>query len=113
MEPEARLPTHVTVSALIRNVEAEGGFAYVVSKGERDAGVLLIVTQARGEPAKLWERMPQADGQRCFTMTREQRAEHSQEFTEYLRKRAIQDPDCWVVELEISNPERFIDTITG
>ena len=40
---ETRLPAHVEVAGLIRAVEAAGGFATVIAKGERDAGTLLVV----------------------------------------------------------------------
>ncbi|MEO5586279.1 MAG: DUF1491 family protein, partial [Novosphingobium sp.] len=31
-----------------------------------------------------------------------------QEFSEYLERRKYQDPDLWIVELDIANAERFI-----
>ena len=46
---DARLPTHVEVSGLIRAVEAAGGFATVLSKGERDAGTIALVALERGD----------------------------------------------------------------
>ena len=108
-----RLPTHLIVSGLLRVIENEGGFATVISKGERDAGVLLILTQERDKNARLWERMPQLDGTRSFECTREEDPDSKDEFTKYLLNRTTQDPDCWVVELEISKPERFIELIAG
>ena len=110
---DARLPTHVEVSGLIRVVEAAGGFATVISKGERDAGVILILTSERGGNARLWERMPQRDGSRAFSCTRQEDTENPQKLSEYLARRAAQDPDTWLIELEISDPERFIATLPG
>lgn len=106
-----RLPAHIEISGLIRSVEAAGGFAAVLSTGERDAGVILILTTERDKNARLWERMPQLDGSRIFTCTREEDAEKKQEFSDYLMRRAEQDPDAWLVEIEISNPERFIESM--
>ncbi|WP_379553047.1 DUF1491 family protein [Qipengyuania sp. DGS5-3] len=105
---DARLPAHVEISGLIRAVQGAGGFAMVVSKGERDAGVILILTQERDKNARLWERMPQLDGTRAFVCTREEDPENKQEFSEYLDRRTTQDPDTWLVELEVANPERFV-----
>ena len=102
-----RLPTHLEVTGLIRAVETAGGFATVLSKGERDAGTILIVTLGRGEPDQLYERMPQLDGSRAFTVTRTQESSNPMEFNEYLTKRSHQDPDIWIVELDIANAERF------
>ena len=103
-----RLPTHLEVSALIRLVEAQGGSAMVLAKGERDAGTVLVVTMFRGEGGRLFERMPQLDGTRPFIATKSQDPEKPQEFSEYLERRRRQDPDIWVVEVDIVDPERFI-----
>ncbi|UVI39996.1 DUF1491 family protein [Qipengyuania spongiae] len=105
---DARLPAYLEVQGMIRSVESAGGFATVVHKGERDAGTILILTSERGGNARFWERMPQLDGSRKFTCVREQHSENPQEFSEYLDRRGRQDPDSWLVELEIANPERFI-----
>ncbi|MDN3646880.1 DUF1491 family protein [Pontixanthobacter aestiaquae] len=104
---DARLPAHLEISGIIRAVQAEGGFATVLSKGERDAGTIMIVTLDRGGPARLYERMPQIDGSRPFVLSREQDADNPMEFNEFLRKRGAQDPDLWVLELDIADPERF------
>lgn len=105
---EGRLPAHLEVSALIRTTEAAGGFATVIAKGERDAGVILILTIERGGTARLWERLPTLDGTRSFVVTKQQESENSQEFTDYLARRTARDPDSWLVELDIANAERLI-----
>ena len=106
----ARLPAHVEVSGLVRSVSAAGGFATVLQRGEKDAGTLLIVALDRGENATLWERMPQLDGSLSFTCSRQQDPEKPNEFNEYIARRKQSDPDCWVVELDIADAERFIDS---
>ena len=104
---DARLPAHLEISGIIRAVEAEGGFATVLSKGERDAGTILIVTLQREGPAQLYERLPQLDGSRPFVLSRTQDPENPLDFNEYLTNRSARDPDLWVLELDIANPERF------
>jgi hypothetical protein len=103
-----RLPAHLEVSSLRRLAESNGGSAMVLAKGERDAGTILIVTMFRGENARLFERMPQLDGTRPFIATKAQDPEKPQEFTEYLDRRRAQDPDIWVLEVDIDEAERFI-----
>ncbi len=105
---DARLPAHIEVSGLLRAVEAAGGFAMVLRKGEKDAGTLLIVTTFRGGNTRLWERMPQLDGSRAYVCTREQDPENKQDFSEYLDRRLASDRDCWLIELDVENAERFI-----
>ena len=106
--PEARLPAHLEVNALIRRVQSEGGFATVLKKGERDAGTLLIVTIASGGIARAWERMPQMDGTRAWHCSATQDIEKKMVFEDFLRRRGEQDPDLWVVELDIADGERFV-----
>ena len=106
MEP--RLPAHLEVSALIRQVEAAGGFAMVLSKGERDAGTILVVLTQNGGNSRAYERMPQADGSRQWCQTFTQDPEKPWEFSEILTRWASRDPDLWIVELDIANGERFI-----
>jgi hypothetical protein len=104
----ARLPAHLEVSGLIRLVQANSGTAMVLAKGERDAGTVLVVTICRGENAQLFERMPQLDGSRSFVRTKSQDTEKHNEFSEYLTRRSAQDPDLWIIEVDIEDPERFI-----
>ena len=103
-----RLPTHVEVTGLIRAVQVAGGFAAVLAKGERDAGTLLVVAVENGANARLYERMPNLDGERTFVLTRTQDGDKPMEFQDYLARRERQDSDCWILELDIANPERFI-----
>lgn len=107
---------------MIRQVATAGGFAAVLHKGEADAGTLLVLLTENGAPARLYERMPQADGARRWLCTRHQedmgREDTGQEdmgqgagaaaLSAYLARRAAQDPDVWIIELDIADGERFI-----
>lgn len=110
---DQRLPAQLEVSGIIRAVQAEGGFATVLQKGEQDAGTLLIITTQGGRGSELWERMPQLDGSRRFIRTKSQDKENKEEFENYLRRRQQQDPDLWLIELDIAGAERFIDSKPG
>jgi len=104
----SRLPAHLEVDALMRRAQADGGFACVLHKGESDAGSLLIVLMEKGTNGRLYERMPQVDGKRTWTCTRSQSVENRDEFDQYLDRRARQDPDVWIIELDIVHGERLI-----
>ena len=105
---DARLPAHLEVAGLIRGVQAAGGFAAVLGKGEREAGTILVVTTQNGRNSRVFERMPQLDGTRKWSCSKQQHAENPQEFSEYLDRRKKLDPDVWIVELDIPQAERFI-----
>lgn len=110
---DARLPAHLEVTGLIRAVEAAGGFAAVLAKGERDAGTVLIVTIDPAEGATLYERMPQLDGSRPYIAAKRENLDSPQEFAEYLARRQRQDADCWIVELDIPDAARFVARPAG
>lgn len=103
-----RLPAHLEVSGLIRTVQAAGGFATVLAKGERDAGTLLVICCHNGTGERAWERMPQRDGTRKWALAKVQDPENPHDFTDYCTRRREQDPDLWVVELDIADADRFI-----
>lgn len=107
----ARLPAHLFVAGLCRATQAAGGFATVVSRGEKDAGVVLVLTMQQGDNAALWERMPRLDGGRPFTVTRKEEPDKKEEFSEYIKRRIAQDPDCWLIELDVPNPEQLIRSL--
>ena len=105
---DTRLPAHMEVSGLLRAVEAAGGFATLLARGERDAGTILVVCCENGSNARLFERMPQADGARRWMLVKTQDPQNPGEFSQYLERRKNQDRDIWVIELDIANGERFI-----
>ena len=106
-----RLPAHLEIASMIRLVESRGGNAMVLAKGERDAGTLLIITMCRGADATLFERMPQLDGTRPFVATKQQDAENPMKFQEYLERRRSQDPDIWILEVDVDDAERFVELL--
>ncbi|GAB4473666.1 MAG: hypothetical protein OHK0018_03890 [Erythrobacter tepidarius] len=108
-----RLPAHLEASAILRLAEAQGGFATVLAKGERDAGTILLVTTCRGRNGRLYERMPTLAGSRSFVATKSEDPENPQEFSDYLARRRRQDPDIWLIEVDVADPERFIAQIDG
>lgn len=106
MDP--RLPAHVEVAALVRSVGTDGGFGMVLSKGEREAGTILLVLVHNGTDARIYERMPEIDGSRRWRCIRRQDPGAAEEFQSYLDRRKAQDRDIWIVELDVANAERFI-----
>ncbi|RPF71405.1 DUF1491 family protein [Aurantiacibacter spongiae] len=108
-----RLPAHVEVAGLLRAVQAAGGFGMVVQKGEPTAGTLLVLCCEKGTNTRAYERMPQLDGTRRWTLSRAQDTENPSEFSDYVDRRRRQDSDLWIVELDAANPERFIGLEPG
>jgi hypothetical protein len=103
-----RLPAHLEVSGLLRQVAAAGGFAAVLHKGEREAGTIIIVCAENGSNRRVYERMPSVNGDRQWTLSQSEAIDNKEIFDNYLARRQEQDPDLWIIELDIVNGERFI-----
>ena len=108
-----RLPAHLEADAIRRIAESMGGFATVLSRGERHAGTIAIVIIGRGKPAWLYERMPTPDGNRRFVRTAEEDTEKQSEFSERLTRRCDRDPDLWLIEADVPERERFVAALPG
>jgi hypothetical protein len=104
----ARLPARLEVSGLIRAVMAAGGFAAVLNKGEPEAGSILVICAEKGTNRRVFERMPSIDQDREWTVSLIEDTENKSLFDDYLERRKDQDPDLWIIELDIANGERFI-----
>ena len=107
---DARLPAALEAAAIRRSVEASGGFAAILHKGDADRGSLLLLVRQRGAHITVLERAPQADRdgpswQRGGPTTA---GEGEADLREFLAKRLRFDPDCWLIELDIPDSERFV-----
>lgn len=111
MEPASRLPSHLEVAAMIRAVQAAGGFATVLNRGDRDSGAILIVTCENGGDSVLYERVADAELGRKWVASRRADPQNPSQFNDILQMRSKSDPDGWIVELDIANAARFIPGI--
>ena len=108
-----RVPTNLEVTGLLRQVEAQGGFATVIRRGDPERGALLLLVSERGNHVACLERVLVMDGTYNWQRTGPTDSSKSQEVSDFLAKRARFDPDIWVVELDIADAERFIAETTG
>ena len=108
---DSRLPAHLEIAAIRRLAEAQGGEAMVLSKGERDAGTIALLTIDREHSAQFYERMPAMDGSRSWTRVKPKGVENEREFSEYCARRSHSDPDLWVLEISVPDPARFIESL--
>lgn len=104
-----RVAAHLEVSGLLRSVQAAGGFATVLAKGEKHAGTILVVCCNRGTHARAYERMPSADGRRKWALAKAEDPDNPMEFTAFCDRRRAQDSDLWIVEIDCEGAERFLD----
>ena len=103
-----RLPARLEATALMRQVESAGGFATIAKRGDPDSGALILLVAQRGQAVALIERRMGADFDYRWTISaRPDRAE-PEKFLESMEKITRFDPDCWLIELDIADAERFI-----
>jgi len=102
----ARLTSQVLVSALLRRAQAEGGFGAILAKGDATAGAILVVLAERGVRAAILERLLQPDGSYAWRDSGGGAADDAA-FRTWLKRRRRNDPDLWLVELDVASAERF------
>ena len=110
---DGRLPSSVEAAALIRRVESEGDFATILKKGDADRGALLLVVSSRGRHVACLERSLSVSGAYSWQAVGPDDSASSEQISDFLQKRARFDADCWVIELDIAAPERFIAETTS
>jgi len=108
-----RLPAGIEVSALIRRVQAEGGFASVLHKGDADRGTISLLVAERGKTRAVLERRMAADFTYKWTEVPSSVVQDGSDWREWVRKASQIDPDCWILELDIADAQRFIAETTA
>lgn len=108
----ARLSSEMLVSALIRRIEAEGGHATVLAKGDPSGGAILLACAERGVTHTLLERALTGTGDYEWVSCGPESTDAS-ERDQYVERRRARDPDLWVVELDIAQAERFAAEMLG
>lgn len=106
MEP--RLTSSVFVSSLVRRVNAEGGSAMILKKGDADAGAIMLLLCERGRNLRVFERQLDFEHGYIWRKTAVENEQDIEFIDKFINSRQRVDPDLWVVELDIAQPERFI-----
>ena len=106
----SRLAAGLLVSALIRRVEAAGGNAMVLAKGDATAGALLIQLAERGVPGPLLERTLDSRGSYAWTVAGPDDAGAR---ADYIARRRRSDPDLWVIELDAADAATIVEEVAA
>lgn len=103
---EARVPTHLWVEGKIRELSTKGVGVYVLHKGERMNGLLLLKIHSKTSGYfQLLTQQRNFDGVlEWISVFSENEAEEAQ-VDAYIKRSIDRDPDLWVIEVEdSSNP---------
>lgn len=101
-----RLASGLLVNAMVRRVNAAGGSAMVLARGNAEAGAILVMTLERGGNPRFFERGVGPDGRPALIASGPESTDDAAA-AEYWRRRRSRDPDLWVVELDVADAERF------
>ena len=92
----------------MRQVESQGGFATVAKRGDPDSGALVLLIAERGVARALIERRMGPEFGYRWTIAARPDAAAPEKFRESMDKIIRFDADCWLIELDIADAERFI-----
>ncbi len=104
---EPRAASGLLVSALIRRIEAEGGSAMVIHRGDAIAGAILLLLADRGVLDKLAERVWRFEGGHGLESVGPADPNEPGVVGDYVARRRKSDPDLWVVEVDHREAERI------
>lgn len=100
---EPQPPASLLVPAIVRQVQAAGGFATVLAKGSDFGSALLVVTRA-GSTVSAFEKVPNLSSLPDWRLA----AQGDSEVSQFIERQRRFDSDLWVLELDIALPERFV-----
>lgn len=107
MNEQVRLPTYLWVEAKIRELMSEGLSVYVVHKGEKMDGLVLLKISDMEGACKLLTQQRNLDGVLGWVDALAEETPDEKKADDYIRRSIDRDPDLWVVEVEdrkLKNP---------
>ncbi|WP_119678200.1 DUF1491 family protein [Indioceanicola profundi] len=96
---EERLPTHLYVQSHLWRCSAEGIPVYVVRRGERESGMILLkVAQPGG--SKVYSQSRDMEGRLGWLAGLGGDLVPEADANAYIERQVMRDPDIWVIEVE-------------
>ena len=108
-----RLPAGLEASSLVRRAEVEGGFGMIIARGDPDRGVLVLLIAHRGAHVACLERSFGVSGTYAWQRVGPEAGADDTSVNDWGTKRRRFDPDLWLIELDVPQPERFIAETTA
>lgn len=97
----------------MRQVQASGGFATIIKRGDDDRGALILLIAERGLPKALIERRMGTNFDYRWTIAATADEANLKKFRQSTNELARFDPDCWLIELDVADAERFVAETTA
>ncbi len=107
--PRDRLPSALWVSATLRQLNASGGFAAVVNKGEPESGVLVVRLNLLNGTSHLLSETRDLDGGLAWLPPLGPEPLPDEKADAYVERTMARDPDVWIVEVETRDGKNPFD----
>lgn len=105
----ARLATHLWVSALVRRAEVAGAAAFIVQRGDLERGDVLIKVATLDGQARAYAPGMGLEGERVFQDLAAQSVGPDEAGVDaYVARARGRDSDLWVVEVEDRDGRHFL-----
>ena len=99
------LPTHVLVTAAIRNAESQGVYIAIAHKGDADRGTLYVIVDDLSGQRQLYQQV--YDGEKSVMQLHTKGAD-----VEHAARRIVDfDPDAWVIEVTDRQGRIWFDAV--
>lgn len=104
-----RLATELWVKALVRRAETAGASAYIVQRGDRERGDVLVKVARMDGEARAYVPRVSMEGERVFVdLIAQGVGPEEGEVDRYVAKARGRDSDLWVVEIEDRDGRHFL-----
>jgi hypothetical protein len=100
------LKSAIWVAALVRRAQVGGAAAYVVRRGDPDAGVVMVKVSRLDRTADVYLPARDMEGERAWRPAA--LAQDEIEADAIIRRETDYDPDCWIVEIEDRQGRHFL-----
>jgi hypothetical protein len=100
MWDEERLPTHLWVMAQVRRCNDNGSPAYVLRKGERSGGLVLLKLNLLNGEARVLTQQRDFEGRLGWMNALGETPVSETDADAYIERTTRRDPDLWVIEVE-------------
>jgi len=103
-----RVISAIQVKAIIRRAELAGAHAFMVRRGQEEAGALFLKLSRLDGSFTVLNQARRGDGELVWTRPLGDSADESA-VNAYLEKQLRFDPDLWILEIEDSQGRAFVD----
>lgn len=95
-----RLPTYLLIDATLTQLYARGAGVYVVNRGDKTGGLLLVKISDTKGICRLQTQQRDFEGVLHWIDVLDEETPDEKKADDYIRRAIDRDPDLWVIEVE-------------